>query len=104
MTQYKINIAIITETHINTNHTETRKHYTWYFSGGDTKDHHFAEVAIVISNKWNNTIEDIQPINERIMYITLTHAIPSTMIAAHAPTAAGTEEGKTNVIKHSQYL
>ena len=53
---YEIDIAAITETHINRNQTEIRKEYTWYFSGGDTAEHHFAGVAIIIANKIKNTV------------------------------------------------
>ena len=78
---------MITETHINTNNKETRKEYTYYFSGGDTKQHHFAGVAIIVKNKLINYMEDIQPINERLMTITLNLAIPVTVIAVYAHTA-----------------
>ena len=94
MKTWKIDFAVITETHINTNHVEIRKEFTWYFSGGDTKEHHFAGVAIVIRNKWKNSVEDIQPINERIIYITLSHTIPITIIGAYAPTAEATPDNK----------
>ena len=51
MTENKIDIGILTETHINTNNKETRKKHTYYFSGGDTKEHHFAGVAIIVKNE-----------------------------------------------------
>ena len=76
MNTYKMDIAIITERHINTNHTEIRNGYTWYFSGGDTKEHNFAGVGIIINNKWANIIEDIQPINDRIMTLTFRFSPP----------------------------
>ena len=56
--------------------------------------HHCAGVAIIVNNKWINTIIDIQQINERIMYITLNHTIPITIICRYAPTSVATKETK----------
>ena len=94
MKQNNIDIGLITETHINTNNKETRKEHTYYFSGGDTKDHHYAGVAIIVKNELQNYIEDIQPINERLMRITLSLAIPVTLIAVYAHTAMEEYETK----------
>ena len=87
MKEHGIDIGILTETHINTNSKETKQKYTYYFSGGDTKEHHFAGVAVVSRNELRNYIEDIQPINERIMIITMKFTIPTTIIAVYAHTA-----------------
>ena len=84
-------------------HKKTKKKYTWYFSGGDTKGYHFAGVAIVIHNKWNNIIADVQPINERIITITLNNAIPITIIGAYAPTAPATADEKEDVYESPVY-
>ena len=104
MAKWKIDLAVITETHINTNHIEIRKSFTWYFSGGDTKEHHFAGVYVIVSNKWKNATEDIQPISERIMYVTLKHIIPITIIGAYAPTAEATQESKDTFYKELDNL
>ena len=87
MVDNEIDIGIWTETHINTNNKEATKQFTYYFSGGDTKEHHHAGVAIIIANKLNNFIDDIQQISERLMTITLKCSIPITIIATYAHTA-----------------
>ena len=38
MKENDIGIAILIETHTNTNHKETKKLITYYIAGGDTKD------------------------------------------------------------------
>ena len=54
---------------------------------GDTKEHNFAGTAILIKNKWNNIIKDVQPRNQRIATTTLNSTMPVTFINAYAPTA-----------------
>ena len=94
MKENYVDLAVITETHANTNHKETRKEFTWFFAGGDTPEHHHAGVAIVIKNKWVNTIEDVQPICQRVICMKLRHIIPIAIVGAYAPTAQADTEAK----------
>lgn len=104
MIENEIDIGILTETHINTNNKETRKKITYYFSGGGTKEQHYAGVAIIIKNELNNYIEDIQPINERLMIITIKSTIPITIVAVYAHTAQYTLLEKQNLYEEIKKL
>ena len=106
MKQDGISIALIQETHVNTNGKEQNKQYTWFFSGDTTKntDHTHAGVAIIIKNDLLNYIQDIQPINDRLMYITLEHIMPVTFINVYMPTAEHTTEVKELCYKQLQKL
>ena len=88
MRENDINILLIQETFVNTTCIETRKNYTFYFSGdgnrsntkGEVDKYTPAGVGIVINNELRNYIEDIDPINDRIMSITLGNTMPTTFI------------------------
>ena len=58
-------LMCLQETHIPENAVETKKDYTWYFSGKpeltNPKISH-AGVAIVVRNKWVNKITHLYPV------------------------------------------
>ena len=64
-----------------------------YFSGDETKKdkdgkiHEVTQqgVGICINNELLNHIIEIEPINERLMYITIGHALPITFICNYTP-------------------
>lgn len=98
MKDNEIRIAVIQETRIAQNAREARKEYTWYFSGENPiMAGYTAGVAIVIDNKLIKHIVDIEPINDRAMYIILKAAIQLTIITTHIPQAMRTEEEKKKV-------
>ena len=47
------------------------KNYTWSCSGEGGRKEYTAGVGMVISNKFMQYIEDIVPINDRLMYATI---------------------------------
>ena len=51
MKDNRIDFAVLTETHITTNSTETRREFTWFVSGDDAATPHWAGVAMFIQNK-----------------------------------------------------
>lgn len=63
-----INIVALQETKANNNSKETRKEYTWFFGGDQTKTHTDYGMGF-IRNDWLQHIEDIEPIDDRIMLI-----------------------------------
>jgi exonuclease III len=64
------------------------------------KAHHTeAGVAIVVSNELINYIWDINPINDRIIAVTLGYSIPIRFISAYAPTSAAEPETKEKFYK-----
>ena len=71
MTKHNKMILGLTETRGNQNTRETRKQYTWFFSGEEGRSEYTAGVAIVIQNKFIQYVDDIEPIDDRLMYLTL---------------------------------
>eukprot|EP00975_Prorocentrum_lima_P052654 11036505-Prorocentrum_lima.AAC.1 len=51
-------------------------------------------VAIVISNDLTSNIQDVEPLNDRILRITLKGVVPYTFISAYAPTAQRSDQEK----------
>ncbi len=89
-----IMIAGIQETRSNINSRETRKEYTWFFSGEGGREKYTAGVGLVIGNKFLQFIEDIEPIDDRLMYITLKCAIEITIVITYMPAADRPTEEK----------
>ena len=54
---------------------------------GEIDNNTNAGVAIVIDNELLNYITDIEPVNDRIMSITLGYVMPITFISVYSPTA-----------------
>ena len=106
-----IKILALQETKINLNAKEQRTHYTFFFSGdttnlkqnGDINDYTHAGVAIVISNELLNYIQDINPINDRIMTITLGYVKPLTIICNYSYPATKNHDIDTK-INHYELL
>ena len=100
MKENKVDILVLHETKSPQNKRETRKDHTWYFSGnGSNKCDH--GVAIIVKNQLTKHILDIEPINERLMYIILDSTLPTKIINTHIPTSVASaddkEKGYTNL-------
>ena len=95
-----IKIAGIQETHQTINSVENRKNYKWFHSGEkDGKEgSRYAGVAFIVHNELLNYINDIEPINDRIIVLTLGYAMEITIINAYAPTADKEEETNKKTI------
>ena len=93
-----VKVMAVQETHIPTSHQEVRKHYTWYFSGASTDPQKAIHtgVAIVVANDFRNYVKDVEPINDRIMAVTLRGPIPVKIYSVYAPTAMASEATKTS--------
>ena len=91
-----IKIAGIQETHQTVNSIERRKNYKWFYSGekGGKEGSRYAGVAFVVHNEMLNYIKDIEPINDRMMILTIGYSMETTIIDAYAPTADKDEEVK----------
>jgi len=86
MKENNISIVALQETKSPQSKRETRKDYTWYFSGnGENRCNH--GVGLVIRNDLAKHIEDIEPINDRLMYITIASTLPINIIVAYMPTS-----------------
>ena len=82
-----IKILALQETRVNQNTRESRKQYTWFFSGEGGRKEYTGGVAIIVHNSYLQYIEDIEPITDRIMYITLRGTMPTTIITVYMPAA-----------------
>ena len=49
---------------------------------------------MVLSNKWEKSMIDVEPMNERIMTMSFRHHPEIMVIGAYAPTADAAEESK----------
>ena len=85
MKKNKVPILGLTETRNNQNSRENRKQYTWFVSGEGGRKEYTGGVAIIIHNSYLQYIEDIEPITDRIMYITLRGTLPTTIITTYMP-------------------
>ena len=94
MGKRNINIAGIQETHQTINSWENRKNYKWFHSGEENgkEGSRHAGVAFIVHNELLNYIKDIEPINDRMIVLTLGYAMEITIINAYAPTAEHEEE------------
>ena len=105
-----IQIMALQETYINYTSMEKRKNYTFYFSGNprnkNTKGevHHDtnAGVGIVINNELANYVTDIEPIDERLMYMTMDGTIPINIIVTYMPTSVENTEIKEKAYENPQ--
>ena len=87
MKKRQIAILGLQETRHNQNSKETRKQYTWFFSEEGARKEYTAGVGIVISNKYLKYIKDVEPITDRIMYVTLNAAVEINIVVVYMPTA-----------------
>ena len=99
MKSNNISILALQETKSPHNKRETRKDYVWYFSGnGQDKCHH--GVGLVRRKDLAKHIEGIEPINERLMYITLDGTIQTNIIVTYMPTSIDPTEIKDKAYEH----
>ena len=94
MKKHEIAILVLQETHSASNSREARGNYTWYFSGEKKNEgtEWTAGVGIVIENKYVQYIDDIEPISDRIIRMTLNGKMPVTLIGVYMPQAGRPEE------------
>lgn len=77
---------------------ENQNNNTYVFSGEGGREEHTAGAAVAINNKILQHIEDIEPMNDRIMYITAKGALPIITMLACMPKADGPTEENTSSI------
>ena len=94
MKKHDIKILVLQETHSANNSREARGNYTWFFSGEKKQEgtEWSAGVGIVVENKYVQYIEDIEPINDRIIRMTLNGKMPVTILGIYLPQAGRPEE------------
>ena len=96
MTRKNIRILCLQETRCRENIRESRKNYTWFFSGeGGNTTTYTPGVGLVMHNSFLQYIEDIEPINDRLMYITLKGTMPCTIICCYMAQSDRPSEEKT---------
>ena len=96
MGKRNIKIAGIQDTHQTINSVENRNNYKWFHSGEKNGEEgsRYAGVAFVVHNELLNYIKDIEPINDRMIVLTLGYAMEITITNAYAPTADKSEAEK----------
>ena len=103
-----IDIILLQETKVNQAGVEKRKHYTIFFSEsveaeGPTTH---AGVAIMIKNSMLESVLEINPIDERLMSITLRGPVHTTFINTYMYTAKDTEKkdipNSANIIRNTR--
>ena len=101
MGKRKIQIAEIQETRQTINSVENRTNYKWFHSGEKNGEEgsRYAGVAFIVHNELLNYIKGIEPINDRIIVLTLGYAVEITIINAYAPTADKREAEKNTVLR-----
>ena len=93
--EHDIDILLIQETMVNQICKERRKHHTIYFSGTDSGNNHTeAGVAIMIKNTHLRNIHNINPIDDRLMSITMRGSLEYSFINTHLHTAEHTERNQ----------
>ena len=60
------------------------KTHTWFFSGEGGRKEYTVGVGMIISNKFMQYIEDIEPINDRLMYAILRGTVECNIICTYA--------------------
>ena len=103
MIKHNIMILGLTETRGNQNTRETRKQYTWFFSGEGGRSEYTAGVAIVIQNKFIQYVDDIEPIDYRLIPLTLRGTIETTIAITYMPPADRPQEEKQKAYDNLQY-
>ena len=92
MKDRNIDILVIQESRTKCNQRESRKEYTWFFSGENGRPEYTAGLAIVIKNDYLKYVQDIEPIDDRLMILTLKGIMPITIINTYIPQAERPEE------------
>ena len=101
MTDNNISILALQETKSPHSKREIRKNCTWNFSGNEQNRCHHG-VGVVVRNDLVKYIEDIEPINERLMYITFASSLPITLIITYMPTSIDNTENKEKAYENLQ--
>lgn len=104
MLKSKIDILFLQEANTKLDYQDTRKEFTWFFSGTNTSEDRTHGVGIVISNQLLNYMADIQPINDRLVTLTLGCSIPVNFICAYAPPSTHDTENKKQFYDQLQTL
>ena len=107
MTEHDIKVLAIQEAHISKNTRESRKQYTWFFSGeGSTAQYQCnylpTGVGFVIANTFLKYTQDIHPVSDRICKLTLAYTVPTTLISAYAPQAGRPEQERDDFYEELQ--
>ena len=101
MKEHQIDILMPQETKSPQNKREIRKDHTWYFSGNDSNRRHHG-VAFVVKNSLSKHIVDIEPINERLMYLILDSTLPIHFINTYMPTSVENSDIKETAYENLQ--
>ena len=97
-----IAIALIQETSIDQNTREARKEYTWYFSGENGRKEYTAGGGIVMRNDYTKHIEDIEPVDDRLITLTLKSTLKVKNINTYMPQADRPNEEKDKVYQQTR--
>eukprot|EP00975_Prorocentrum_lima_P046745 9771824-Prorocentrum_lima.AAC.1 len=79
------------ETQQQYNTRESIQGYMFFYSSTPRKFAHgrfTTGVALVINNEWYSALEDIEPVNDRILRASFRGAVLITVIVVYAPTAS----------------
>ncbi len=93
MKKHNIAILFLQETHSAWDSREARGSYTWYFSGEKKllEEQWTAGVGVVIDNKHIQHVEDVEPLNDRMIRLTIKGSMPTTMLGVYMPQAGRLE-------------
>ena len=84
----QVSIVGLQETGSRHNTKQSRNQSTWPFNGEGSREGFTAGVAVVISNSFLQYAQDIEPVSDRLMYVTLGGTINATIIIiTYLPTA-----------------
>ena len=86
----------IQETHNGENFREKGKKHSICFSGGRQEGAIHHGVGIRINNEFRSYIQYVEPINARILIMTLRGTVPIYIFSIYAPTAEADSETKDN--------
>ena len=100
MKKDSINTLGLQETRANQNTRETRKQYTWFSSSERGRKEQTHGVGVIIHNSFMQYIEDIELIDDRLMYITLRGTMPTTIIITYMPQSDRPYEEQTRIQKN----
>ena len=96
MTRNRIDIMTIQETHNGDNTRDKGKKHSIYFSGGTQEGAIHHGVGTIIKIEHRNSIKYVEPMNARMMIMTLRGKVPIYIFSIYAPTAEADSETKDN--------
>lgn len=103
MLKHNVPILGLQETRNAQNSCETRKQHTWFFSGEGGRKEYTAGVGLATANKYSQ-YRDIEPVTDRLMYLTLGGVVETTLVITYMPPADRPEEEKTEAYEDLQKL